>query len=349
LEEIMTRSRILIALTCSLLAAASYSLKADVRADEKARTEFGGAMGKIVNFFGGKSAREGVTSTVAVKGDRKSSINDTTGQIIDLAEEKVYDLDMKKKSYKITTFDELRRRMEEARKRAEENAAKQPAAAPKPTPAPAPDKNQKQMDIEFSLKETGQKKNLNGFETREIVMTITMHEKGKTLDEAGGIVLTSDIWMGPKIAAMREIPEFDRRYYQKLNNTTIVSGVSEEQMATAMAMYPMMKDAVSRMNTENVKMDGTAIQTVTTIDAVKSAEEVAQQQQSSEESKPQPAPTGLGGLLAKKMMQKQQEKKAQNDSPNRATIMTTTTEVLKVSTELAPTDVAIPAGFKENK
>jgi len=347
----MTRSRILIALTCSLLAAASYSLKADVRADEKARTEFGGAMGKIVNFFGGKAAREGVTSTVAVKGDRKSSINDTTGQIIDLAEEKVYDLDMKKKTYKVTTFDELRRRMEEDARRAQEAAAKQPAAAPKPTPAPAPDKNQKQMDIEFSLKETGQKKNINGFDTREIVMTISMHEKGRTLDDAGGIVLTSDMWMGPKIPAMREIPEFDLRYWQKLHGNTIIPGESAEQMAQAMAMFPMMKDAVTRMNTENVKMDGTAIQTVTTIDSVKSAEEMAQQQQqNTEESKPQQAPSGLGGLLAKKMMQKQQEKKAaQSESPNRATIMTTTTEVLKVATELTPSDVAIPAGFKENK
>jgi len=344
----MTRSRILIALTCSLLAAASYSLKADVRADEKARTEFAGAMGKIVNFFGGKAAREGVTSTVAVKGDRKSSINDTTGQIIDLAEERVYDLDMKKQTYKVTTFDELRRRMEEDAKRAQEAAAKQPAPAAAPKPTPAPDKNQKQMDIEFSLKETGQKKNINGFDTREIVMTISMHEKGRTLDDAGGIVLTSDMWMGPKIPAMREIPEFESRYWQKLHGNTIIPGASAEQMAQAMAMFPMMKDAVTRMNTENVKMDGTAIQTVTTIDSVKSAEEMAQQQ-NTEESKPQSAPTGLGGLLAKKMMQKQQEKKAQSDSPNRATIMTTTTEVLKVATELAATDVAIPAGFKENK
>jgi hypothetical protein len=341
----MARSRVAAALTLSLFAVSSYSLKADVKADEKARVEFAGALGKIVNIFGGKAAREGTSTTVAVKGDRKSSLNGDTGQIIDLSEEKVYDLDMKKKTYKVTTFDELRRRMEEQQKRAQEAAAKQPAAAPKPTPAP--EKNQKQMDIEFSLKETGQKKNINGFDTREIVMTITMHEKGRTLDESGGIVLTSDMWMGPKIAAMREIPEFDQRYWQKLHGNAMVAGASEEQMATAMAMYPMMKDAVSRMNSENVKMDGTPIQTVTTIDSVKSADEMAQAQ-NSEEAKPTPAPTGLGGLLAKKMMQKKQAQ-AQNESPNRATIMTTTTEVLKVTTELAATDVAIPAGFKENK
>ena len=35
----MGRSRIVVVLTCSLLAASSYSLKADVRADEKSHVE----------------------------------------------------------------------------------------------------------------------------------------------------------------------------------------------------------------------------------------------------------------------------------------------------------------------
>src|SRR6266516_4578815 len=119
----MTRKRIEIALalTLAFLAASSYSLKADVRTDQKGRVEFGGMLGKMVNFFGGKAAREGVATTVAVKGDRMSTVSESTGQIVDLAEEKIYDLDMKRKTYKVTTFDELRRRMEEARKKAEED------------------------------------------------------------------------------------------------------------------------------------------------------------------------------------------------------------------------------------
>ena len=58
----------------------SHSLNADVRADEKTRVEFGGPLGGVVNLFGGKAAREGVTSTVAVKGDRKATLSDTTGR-----------------------------------------------------------------------------------------------------------------------------------------------------------------------------------------------------------------------------------------------------------------------------
>jgi hypothetical protein len=50
----------------------------------------------MVNIFGGRAAREGVATTVAVKGDRKASLGDATGQIVDLAEEKLYDLEMRK-------------------------------------------------------------------------------------------------------------------------------------------------------------------------------------------------------------------------------------------------------------
>ena len=105
-----SRSTAAIAFAIGVIALAPLSLRADVRSDQKTKVEFGGMLGRMFNLFGGKSAHDGTTSTVAVKGTRKASLNETTGQIVDLAEEKVYDLDMKKKSYRVTTFAELRRR-----------------------------------------------------------------------------------------------------------------------------------------------------------------------------------------------------------------------------------------------
>src|SRR5688572_33340549 len=107
------------------LVSASAVVTADIRSDQRVRFQLGGAVGKLINMFGGKGAREGVASTVAVKGNRKATLNDSTGQIIDLDEEKVYDLDLKKKSFKVTTFAELRRQIDEARKKAEEDARKE--------------------------------------------------------------------------------------------------------------------------------------------------------------------------------------------------------------------------------
>src|SRR3954466_12335875 len=167
----MIRRRVTV-LSLALLTAAAPALKADVRSDEKSRVEFAGMLGRMFNIFGGKSAREGITSTVAVKGDRKATLSDQTGQIVDLSEEKVYDLDLKKKSYKVTTFAELRRRMEEAKKKAEEDARKE-AAREKEKPQAA-DPNARQMEIDFDIKNTGEKKTINGFETHQALMTITV-------------------------------------------------------------------------------------------------------------------------------------------------------------------------------
>jgi hypothetical protein len=341
----MTRTRIAFALTFGWFALSSYSLEADVRADQKGHVEFGGVLGKVVNIFGGKAAREGVASTVAVKGDRKALVTESTGQIVDLGEEKIYDLDMKRKTYKVTTFDELRRRMEEARQKAEDNARKEEAGEKKPEAAP--DKNQKEVEIDFNVKETGQKKTINGFDTHEVVMTITVREKGRKLDESGGLVLTSDMWMAPKIAAMREIADFEMRYMRKLQGP-VVTGASAEDMAAAMALYPMMKDAIARMNTENVKLDGTAIQTTTTLDAVKSVEQMAQERkQSEEEARPKPS-GGLSGMIGG-IAARAAKKKAEGggDAKNRATFMTITGEVLKVTTDVGAVDVAVPTGFQQ--
>jgi len=345
----MTRTRTIAALTVCGLVLSSYSLRADVRADEKAHVEFAGLLGRMVNMFGGKAAREGVASTVAVKGDRKSTMNDTTGQIIDLAEEKVYDLDLKKKSYRVTTFAELRRRMEEARKKAEEDAKKE-SGKEKPAEPTAPDKPAKEMEVDFDVKNTGAKKTINGFDTHEAVMTITLREKGKTVEQGGGMIVTSDMWLAPKIAAMKEIVDFDMRYAKQLYGE-MIAGVSAEQMAAAMAMYPMMKQALGRMSAEGSKLEGTPIQTTTTMDAVKSPEQIAEESKASANEDKSAAQGGVSGMLggfAKKMAAKKMSGGDDASKP-RTTFMTATTEVLKVVTDVAPADVAVPAGFKENK
>jgi len=130
----------------------------------------------------------------------------------------------------------------------------------------------------------------------------------------------------------------------------MVAGVSAEQMAAVMAMYPMMKQAVAKMNAEGTKLDGTAILTTITTEAVKSADQVAAEMKQSEaDSKPN-VTGGVGGLLggiAKKAAAKKMG--GDNAGKPRSTFMTGTTEILKVVTDVAGADVAVPAGFKENK
>ena len=100
---------------------------ADVKTRDKGQVKFEGMLGTMMRMFGGKALSEGIVSTNAVKGNRKATLNDMTGRIVDLDEQKVYDLDMKKKNYTVTTFEQLRQKLREA----QEQAAKEAKEAPK--------------------------------------------------------------------------------------------------------------------------------------------------------------------------------------------------------------------------
>ena len=153
------------------------------------------------------------------------------------------------------------------------------------------------------------------------------------------------MWLAPKIAAMQEVAAFDLKYAQKLYGP-MMTGISASQMAMVMASYPMIKDAMAKMRTEGGKLDGTAIQTTVTTDAVKSAEQLAQESKPTAESKPSGGGLSgrLGGMIARKI-----GPKSDDTAKPRTTFMTMNTEVLKVATSVAAEDVALPAGFKEAK
>ena len=331
----MKRLLISCAIAFPIVALTAGPAMAEVKTREKTHVSLGGMMGKMFNLFGGKAAKEGVVATTAVKGNRKATMNESTGQIIDLSEEKIYDLDMKTRTYEVTTFEELRRRMREARERAEKDAAKEQGKEEKP----AQNEPQKQYEVDFDVKETGQKKQLAGYDTREVVMTITVREKGKTLEEAGGVVMTADSWLGPKIAALNEVAEFDMRYWKQLQGPEAM-GMSAEQMATVIAMFPAVKQAMERLQKEGPRLQGTALAVTTKVEGVKSKEQAAAQQEDTGKS-----PGGLAGRFMRKVTKKDDSE----SGGNRSVIFTSEHEVQEVQTSVAAADLAMPDGFKEKK
>ena len=336
----MNRLRFGAALALVGLLVTAAAVGADVKTSEKSQLKFEGMLGRMMGMFGGKAAKEGVVSTVAVKGDRKITTTGDTAEIVDLAEEKVYELNLKDRTYKVATFAEMRKQMEEARAKAEEEARKQRAAEGKKDP------NQVEMEIEFSAKETGQKRQINGFNCRQVVMTIAMHEKGKTLEQAGGMLITFDSWLAPRIAAMKEVMDFDIRYMRKMALDAAMP--SADQMAQVFAMYPGLKGGMAKLEKEKVNMDGTPIETIMTTQSVQTKEQAAKKQ---DQQADQPA-AGLGGMLGRFGKKKEEPKpadaqpKATADSDTRTTFMTAITSLLSVSTTVAADEVGVPATFK---
>ena len=317
-------------ITFAAVLLAASSLTADIKTQEKTTFQMGGALGGLINKLAGDAAKDGVVSSVAVRGTRKMTANEQSGRIIDLAEEKVYDIDYRRKEYRVTTFAELRKRWQDAQAKAKKDAEEAKKEEPDPLEG-------KQYEVSFDVKQTGQTKAIAGHNTREVILTITVHEKGKTLEDGGGMVMTNDLWIAPKISQMDEIGAFDLKFAKAIYGDAM-PGMDAAQMSMLLASYPAFKEMSEKMAAEAKKLEGTPLANTTTLEAVKSAEQMKGASQPAQSSG-----GGLAGRLAARMAPKpkptEQKTKAFSSSG----------ETLSISMTVTDADLALPAGFKEKK
>src|SRR5262245_40290292 len=267
-------------------------LRADVTTTEKTSVKMEGFLGGMMMKMAGLSG-DGTTSKMFLKGDRMATIGETSGSIVDLKEQKIYTLDMKKKEYTVLTFAEMKAQMEEARKNLE---------AQKKNMSPE-DKAQLQeaaKNIEYDIKttETGQKKQIAGYDTHEVILTVAAHEKGKALEESGGMVLTTNVWLGPKIPAMDERYQFSMRMMKAIFGETF-TGLDMKSSTLLSSLIPGLTEAMARSGSELQKLSGTALSTTNVFEGVKSAEQMKAAASSSQQSS---GGGGISGMLAKKVM-----------------------------------------------
>lgn len=325
--------------TAGLVFALALPVQADSKSKQKTQLKFEGALGRVMNLFGGKAAKEGVVSTVAVKGNRQLTVTGDSGELIDLDAEKVYAIDFKDRSYKTKTFAEMRKELEKAKQAARDSAPAQGSQPGEPGAA--------NFDFTMDVKKTGAQKTMLGESCSQAVMTLTMTQKGKTLEQGGGMVLTADLWLGPQSAGAKEQAEFARRFVTKLFGTD--TEVLARDMMSALAMYPGLQDGMARLQKEMAAIDGTPYLSVMTFETVMTAE---QAQQKADQDKNAPGlgaiAGGLGGMFGRK-----KKEDAPKDAPaagaakGRSVFLTTTTEILGLETSVAAGDVDIPAGFRQ--
>lgn len=315
----------------ALVATTVSMVRADVKTEHKTSFQLGGTLGSIANRFAGDAAKDGIVSTMAIKGSRQMSTTPTTGRIVDLAEEKVYTLDIKKKEYRVMTFAELRQQWQDAQAKAQSDMKSGKGGEP---PAD-PKQSGKQFEVSASVKETGQTRKIAGYDTHEVVITITFHEKGKKLEESGGLEMTNTMWLAPRVAALEEVAQFNAKYAKAVYGDLIMSA-DPAQMGMLMAQYPSFKELSEKMATEGKKLQGTPLLTTMVFEAVKDPSEAAA-----------PAASQGGGGLMGRLASRIAQPKGGGDA--RSKVFTSTDEMISIATAVADADVAIPAGFKEKK
>ena len=321
--------RKILVLTATTVFTATICL-ADANVQEKTQVHLGGAIGGIANAFGGKATHEGITSNTFVKGNRRSRILDNSSEIVDLDAEKVYKLDLGRKTYTVETFEEIRKRFEDEKERAEKRSAR----AEKGEKPQGPE-----YEVDISVKDTGQKQEINGYDTHEVVTTVTVHEKGKPIEKAGGSIFKADMWIGPRIKEMKEISDFERRYLAKLYGKEF-GAADMQQMAMLIATNPMFAKAAKAFADKRSSFDGTPIRTILTFEAVAGTE----QQASGDEGGG--TPTGIGSALGG-LMKRASRRHESDNGPQRSTLFDSTSEILRASATATSADVSIPAGFSQ--
>jgi hypothetical protein len=95
---------------------------------------------------------------------------------------------------------------------------------------------------------------------------------------------------------------------------------------------------MSKMQQEGSKVQGTALETTTVFETVKSKEQLAEMQQQQQGN----GGGGLSGMLARKMIKKEEPKA-------RSTVVTVHNEFVEVSKNVDASDLAVPPDFKEKK
>lgn len=314
---------------------------ADATVDQKTRVQFGGALGGVLNKFGGKSTREGIESTTVVKGNRKLTRTGESGELVDLSEEKVYTIDFSRQSYSVKTFAEIRKQLEDAMKNSEKESKEEGRGKG--------EKGGPEYEVDFAVKETGKKETINGFNTKQVIVTVTVREQGKKLEQSGGSVLTSDMWMAPKVAAMSEIADFDARYYKKLYGG-LMSGVEMQQMMALMAASPTVGKAMKVFSEKKSSLEGTPIRAIMKFETVAGSEQKTESASSDEESAPTSAGAMVGGLLGRAMKKRAESKEPEEAAtPGRSKLFESTSDTLRADGRADASVLAVPAGFKQRR
>lgn len=310
---------------------------ADAHVEEHTTFEMSGMIGSMMKRFGGDAAREGLTTTVYVKGDRMLRRTGNSGQLIDLAEKKVYQLDFDREEYSVMSFDQMRQQMEQAMHEAPEGGN---GAGGEPGDE---DAQGVEYDVTFDIEKTGQTRTIQGYECRNVVVTIKATPKGQTLEQGGGVVITANNWLASGVDPLDERAGFERRFAEALGLEELMQQRSE-QMASAMSMYPGIGDALSKLQEEQETLAGAPMLTEMTIDSVGG--------QAAAESGDRPSVRKslkkLGGLFGRKKNDQDEasDQPATGGPGERKTVVTTRNEITAASGDVPAGALEIPAGFR---
>jgi hypothetical protein len=327
-----------------LLCSSASLVRADFTYQETTEMT-GGSMVTMLRALGPltRAAREPIVSTHIIKGNRMATVTRDRVSVIDLDKENITTIDTAKKTYSVMTFAEMKQAMEDAAKRMQ---GRQKSKG-----------DDVQAQFKISAKATGQTKNLQGLNSKEMLITMTMESQNNKTGDSGAMEISTDAWYAP-VPGYGEVKEFHKKMAVKLGNM-FGSGMQQiSQMAAAQGGQANMSESMEQVAKELAKIDGVPVESVvkmgasgTTAGASTSAAQPEPEEKKSGASSIAGAAMGrLGGFGRRKKddQPKEDSPSAQGSQSGSGTLMEMTMNLTSFSAGPADTSkFEVTAGYKQ--
>src|SRR3981081_3305636 len=317
----MRLTRIALAALCGILTLTAGIARADITLEKTMAVEGVGAMA-----FGNMSG----TTKTTISGDKSRTDSDLKMQskiirflarnamgpsadIVRLDQDKIYHLNINKKEYTETTFEQMREQM---KKMSDQMAS----AEEKKQPSAVDESKCEWLPPKADIKKSGEKAQFAGYDSERVTITATQPCKDKETGSICEVALVLDEWLSTGFAEGAEAQKFYKAYAAKMG---LDASSSQDVSQKAQALFSRYKGIWSEIASKMQGVKGYPVKTSFTLalGGQQCKNSNAQQAQSSTDSAgaegagSPSGPAGLAGAVAGKLGGLFHKKKDDADTP----------------------------------
>src|ERR1700744_4055801 len=348
-----------LALAASILALAASTARADVTIQRTTSVQGVGGMA-FANMSG--------TSTTTISGDRSRTDSDMKMQsklvgflarnalgpsadIVLLDQDKFYHLNMNKKEYSETTFEQFRSQMQKMSDQANSGENRQQPSAIDQTKCTW-------LPAKVDVSKSGEKAQFAGFDAERVTVTATQPCQDKETGAICEIALVMDLWNSADFAMNGEARKFYTAYASKMG-----MDLSQDASERAKALFGQYKGVWTEVAAKMQTVKGYPVKSSFTLGlgGTQCKNSNSQQAQTSQSDSAPQSSGGIAGAVAVKLGSLFQKKKNTADAPaaqpapavapvamppGDVALMTVSSQLVSVSTNAVSADAfTVPAGF----
>jgi hypothetical protein len=353
------------AVLCSVLGFATGIAEADITIERSTSVEGVGAMA-----FGNMSG----TSKTIISGDKSRTDGDMkmqskiigflarnavgpSAEIVLLDQDKLYHLNMARKEYTETTFEQMRAQLQKMSDQMNSNEGKkQPSAV---------DQSKCQwLPPKVSLNKSGEKAQFAGYDSERVTITASQPCEDKETGSICEVALVLDQWTAAGFTEYAEVRKYYTAYAEKMG---MDPSNSQDVSQRAKAMFGQYKGIWTEVASKMQNVKGYPVKSSFTLalGGAQCKDSKADQSRSSQSDDSSSGPGGVAGALAGKLGGLFHKKKDDADAPAAAqapaatpvplppgdvALLTVSSQLVSVSTNAASPDAfVVPADFKKTE